>query len=86
MRLEELKANDIVELRMGKMMMVFVLDGKKVFINYEDYFDGQHFSKEDLKSSFSSKFDIVKVRRPIYPIQLKQPYWNMAKLIWQEEN
>jgi len=81
----DLKANDIVEIRTGKMMMVFELNGKKILINYEDYLDGKYFSKSNFQSDISNNFDIVRVRRPDYPIQLKQPNWNLARVIWEEK-
>lgn len=80
----DLQNHDIVLLENGKRFMVYILNGSKILINKNSYIDGS-FYNEDTFTSDLKGFDIVEVRRPIYPLHFMEEKWSWAKMVWWKD-
>lgn len=78
----DLQAQDIVLLENGQRFMVYLLNGHKILINKNSYIDGDFYNEGSFVSDLD-KFDIVEVRRPVYPLHLMEEKWSWAKVIWR---
>lgn len=82
MNFNDLRANDIVLLENGKRFMVYLLEGKRILINKNSYIDGNFYNNNSMVSELEG-FDIIEVRRPVYPLHLMEEKWAWAKVIWR---
>lgn len=84
MNLSNLKSNDIVITKDGKMYMVHKLKDNIIFVNKNISLEIKTLFKGNTFKSVVDNFNIIKVRRPIYSYTLSEPNWSLAPLIWEK--
>lgn len=85
MRKEDLKVNDIVKTREGKLYMLHKLDGEYVLVGNKTYVPFSSYTHNLLHEETGEMFrclDIVEVRRPFCRTELIPRYWRIAPLVW----
>jgi len=78
----DLKENDWVVLRDGEMFRVIQFKGEKLFVNDQKCFTLDYLSEDLLGKSIVTKYDVMKVVRPLSIFDLTKSKCNNGKTVF----